>query len=226
LTHDCVYMSLIKWDEISIRKEYDEVLWFYFLCKSDSWTIVGKSKIFSWNQTKRKMHYWDFLYGDLGFELLLILKSSFFLENRNLRFSEEFITEWWLWSKMRKYVDSHGLSMYVFDCIGRLYRTNHTSEKNIVKTISKKRFQNNAVWNEEIIKIIWWDFLSLGYKKQYAKYLSAIGINRIMFGSKKKWINFLRKSFKMKKSFLTFSILLISLVWPAAIWYIYRIYIA
>lgn len=224
LKEDYILSALKKWEILRQRKEYDSVLWLYFLCEDEDGNVIYNKQIFQWTQEK-KLKYSNFLHNDFGFELVVFIKSSFFLKDKRNRFSNKVITEAFLWSKMWQYIHANNLCMYLFNHIWRFYRTHHSSEQQITKTISLDRFMKNAIWNEEILKIIWSDLLKFWYKGVYANYLFRIWINRLLYWNKQKWLQYLKKSFMMWKNLLYFCIFLLSKISRNLVLYIYKKYI-
>lgn len=224
LKKDYITTALKKWEILKQRKEYEDVLWFYFLCEDEDKNVIYNKQIFQWNQEK-KLEYYNFLHNDFGFELVIFLKSSFFLQDKKNKFSNKVITEAFLWSKMRRYMHANGLYMYLFNHVWRFYRTHHSSEQQITKTVSLDRFMKNAIWNEEILKIIWSDLLKFWYKDVYANYLFRIWINWILYGDKQKWLQYLKKSFISWKSILYFLVFLLSKISRNLVLYLYKKYI-
>ncbi len=224
LTSDCIWYSLKKFLEKEKQWDSDKFLGMYFLCKDENSTIIWNKSILLWKK-ERKFTYDSFLKGEINVEMWLITKSSIFLKNPKLRFDNEVITEWVMRSKMWQYMDTHDMYISVFDYVGRLYRVFHNSEIQITKTISPKRFKNNALWNEKILTIIWNDLLVKWYKKTYWDFLFRIWINWFLFGNTKQWKTFLLKALRYQLSLRNIAIYLLSNISKKLILKLYKIYI-
>lgn len=222
---DLIYTCLQKTEELKKKWEYDSVLGFYFLCEDEDWNIIGNKKILQW---KKEMYfdYMSYLRWEINIEMWIWLKSKIFLDDTiKLRFPEDVITETVMWSKMWQYMHKHWMKILLWDYVGRFYRLHHTSEQRICKTISKDRFKKNALWNEQVLDIIWNDLLKFGYKKIYADYLFKIWINWILFHEKKKWLIYLKKSLSYAFRISVFVIYLLASVNLRLLQLIHKFYI-
>lgn len=176
-------------------------------------------------QHERKFTYQSFLRSDINVEMWLITKASIFLDTPHLRFADDVISEWVMWSKMWQYMDKYNLYISVFDYVGRFYRRVHTSEIQITKTRSRERFKKNALWNEYVLDIIGKDLIKYGYKKIYGDYLFRTGLNRLLFGERKKWLKYLKESLDYNHSCVWTLVYLVALINHKFFYWLYKTYV-
>lgn len=220
LKSDCVSFFLDKF-----QNSWDaKILWYYFLCEDENWNIIWNKKILNWKSIIF-FDYISFLSWKINTEMWLITKSSIFQVEPKLRFEEDIITEWVMWSKMWQYMEKNNLKIGLYDYIWRLYNINHDWETKITKTITKERFRKNAIWNERVLSIIWNDLLRINRKDIYADYLFRTWVNWILFWDKNKWIALIKEALNNNFSIKHLFILTISLVSSRLLLYIYKIYI-
>lgn len=222
---DLIYTCLQKTEKLKEKWEYASILGFYYLCEDEYWNIIGNKKILQWKE-EISFDYMSYLRWEINIEMGIWLKSKIFLDSAiKLRFPEDVITETVMWSKMWQYMHKYWMKILLWDYVGRFYRLHHTSEQRICKTISKDRFKKNALWNEQVLDIIWNDLLKFGYKKIYADHLFKIWINWILFNEKKKWLRFLKKSLSVHFDFCLFVIYVLSILSRRFVLFVYKIYI-
>lgn len=223
LKTDLFYVCLKKWEELKKQWIYDTILWFYFLCEDEKWRVIGDRRILEW-QEEVAFGYMSFLRWDINVEMWLITKSNIFLSDPKLRFPEDIITEWVMWSIMWQFMHKNNLKILLWDYIGRLYNINHTWEIKITKTISPDRFRKNAIGNERILAIIGKDLLEFWYIDNYAELHFRTWINWVLCGEKEKWLNSLRETLKYKKSLRNIGIYILSTFSKKIILFIYKKY--
>lgn len=223
LKNNLISFFLKKIELLKKNNEFDKILWFYFLCEDENWNIIWNKKILN-NIDLLKLWYKDYLIWKIWFELLILVKSSIFL-NTKLRFDEEVVNESILRSKIWKYSFENNYAMILYNFIGRLYNIEHNWEIKITKTISNNRFLKNAIWNEKVLEIIWNDLLKYWYKINYSDLLFRAGINYLLYWDKYKWLNLLKKSLKYNKSLRNLLIYILSNISTKIILLIYKLYI-
>lgn len=223
LVSDCIYTCLKKWNELKQKWEYDTIFWLAYYCKNQYWKLLWNKNIFHWNK-EIILDYQLFLSNTITRELHSMCKSSNFIDNSNFRFPEDITTETVLWSKMRKYFHAKWQYALLLNYEWRIYRIEAWSNQ-ITKSINPERFRKNAIGNERILEIIWDDLLKFWYKRSYAEYFFRAWMNRILYGEKKKWLFYLKKSLKVYFSLKTFVIFLLMLISEKLVLFIYKIYI-
>lgn len=221
---DLISTCLKKRDKLKKEWKYDRILWFYFLCEDEYGNVIGDKKILQWKH-EISFDYMSYLRWDINVEMWILLKSDVFLHEPKLRFPENVITETVMWSKMWQYMYRNWLKILLWDYIGRFYRMNHTSETRICKTISKDRFKKNALWNEEVLEIIWKDLLKFGFGYNYWELLFRIWINLVLLWQKNKGLCYLKQSLKYQRSIRNLWVYLLSLISRRIVLYAYKMYI-
>lgn len=220
---DLFCTCLQKWEKLRKNWKEKKVLWFYFLCEDENGNIIGNKTILN-GKNERSFDYISFLNGDINIEMGMMLKSSVFLAEPLLRFPEDVINETVMFAKMWQFMDKTWLNILLWDYIGRLYNIEHTWELKITKTISKERFRKNALGNEQVLDILWEDLLRFWFKKSYAEYLFRAWINWILYGDKKKWLFFIKKSVKYNFDLKKLVIYLLSMADKKILLFIYKKY--
>lgn len=222
LKRDLIYRGLKKIEELKKRKLYDRTIWTYFLCEDEYQNVIWKKRILKWKK-ERFFDYDSFLQGEINIEMWIRLKSNIFLKNPMLRFSEKVIMETVMWAQMWKWMDENWLKLYLRDYVGRFYRLNHTSwDKRICKTISDKRFKNNAEGNKVILQFIEKDLKERWYTKQHSEYLFRIGINYILCGEKKIGLEYMKKSLQTHFRITIWGIYIASKISKKIILFLYK----
>lgn len=221
---DLIYTCLKKRDELKKKWQYEKILWFYFLCEDENWRVIGDKKILQW-KTEISFDYMSYLKWETNIEMWILLKSHIFLNQPFLKFPEQVVNEWIIWAQMYQYIDKYWFKMLLWDYVGRFYRMNHTSETRICKTISKDRFEKNALWNEIILKIIWKDLIAKWLLKIYWDYYFRIGVNFVLASKRKKWLYNLRQSLIYTKSIKILFVYLVGLISSKLLLQLYKRYI-
>ncbi len=223
LMPDCLSQCLTYINNLDdIQKS--KTLGLYFLCRDEEGSILWREKMLKW-WTQRSFWYDDFLSGQIAVEMWFILKSYIFLQDPNLRFPEDVVTEGIVWSKMRKYMEANGLVITLRDYAGRLYRRSHTWYPQITKTVSVERCLKNALWGEQLLDYIGDDLLQRNLAVSYADHCFRIGVNYILAGENAKGRSFLHRSLSHNISIATIIILCLSYVAKPLIRRIYTFYI-
>ncbi len=224
LKDNLIVFFLDKCEKLIKNNEYDNVLWFYFLCEDELWNVIWNKKILS-SKKEISFGYKNYLNWEINVEMWIMLKSNIFLNFPKLRFPEDVVTETVMRSKMWQFMDNNWLKILLYDYIWRLYNINHNWELKITKTISKERFKKNAIWNEQVLEIIWNDLLKYWYNNNYWEILFRAWINRILFWEKNKWLFFLKKSLRYDKKIRNKLIYFLSIFSRSIILLIYKLYI-
>lgn len=221
---DLFCTCLQKWEELRKNWEEKKVLWFYFLCEDEKGNIIGNKTILN-GKSERSFDYMSFLNGDINIEMGMMIKSSIFLLEPLLRFPEDVINETVMFAKMWQFMNRNGLKIILWDYIGRLYNIEHNWEIKITKTISKERFRKNALWNEQVLDIIWEDLLKFWFKENYSELLFRAGINWVLYGEKIKWLSYLRRVLQYQKSLRNIWMFILSILNRRVVLFIYKLYI-
>jgi len=222
--HNLIYTCLTKRDNLKKKWQYEKIIWFYFLCEDESWRVIGDKKILQW-KTEISFDYMSFLKWDINIEMWILLKSSVFLNFPKLKFSESVITESVMRSQMWQYMYKNWLKILLWDYVGRFYRLNHTWEVRICRNTSPQRFKNNALWNEEVLKIIEMDLQKFWCKKNYADYMFRIWINYFLSWEKIKWLKYIRNSLKKSFSVIIFWIYILAIISKKLVLWLYKLYV-
>ncbi len=223
LITDCIVTFLDKMQFASNISE-QEVIGLYFLCKDEYGEILWKERVL-WDHACKKLWYKNYLQWEINTELLLIISSKVFLQEPYLRFPEDVVTEWVMWSVMRKYMENHKMVIILYDYVGRLYRRYHTSFPSITKTVSRERCFKNALWSEKILNYIRFDLEKYGLSEDYAEYLFRIGINFVLGGQKKKGREYLKNSFYKVFSVKVAVVYCLTYISTTLLWKLYSRYI-
>lgn len=197
---DLFIFCLRSRQQLKEEQRYDQVLWFYFLCQNEHGQIVGSKDILQGKQ-ERIFTYDDYLLGAINREMGLITKSHIFFGDQGLRFSEEVITEWVMWCRMRQLMERHQLVILLRDYVGRLYRTSHTWQIQITKTFTKTRFLKNAQGNEQIFATIADDLDRKWFMHIKSEYDMRIGINYLLGWERQKWLQYMNAALQTFPSF-------------------------
>lgn len=224
LIYDCVYTNLNKFQDLKETWGFENILWFYNLCKDEDWNIIWNKKILK-GKDEIYFNYESFLDLEINIEMLIFLKSFVFNWTLKLRFSEDVINETIMWIDMWQFMSKNWFYIILFNYVWRLYNISHNWEVKITKNISKEKFRQNAIWNGIVLSKIWNDLLNSSRKNIYSQYLFREWINWVLFWSRRKWILLILKSiayfFEIKK----IVILLISIISTRLLLFIYKIYV-
>lgn len=223
LVGDCVCTCLGKWEKIKKKWYYEKVFSLSYFCKDQFWNNIWNKKIFN-KKKEKKYTYEMYLSRVIHFELHSILKSSIFLKFSDFRFPEDVITESVLWAKIFKFFNQQWWYVLLLDYIWRIYRIESWSNQ-ITKSINPERFRKNAIGNERLLEIISEDLIKFWYKKSYAEYFFRAWINWILYGDRKRWLQFIKKSLKYYFNIKVFLLYLLSMICRPLVLFIYKLYI-
>ena len=222
---DLFSRCLLEWERLHKEEQYRDTVGIICFYETDTWDFVGNTDFFH-GEKALLFTYQMYLENTMNWDKLVLWKSNIYQENSEFRFSEEVINELILWSKIMQYTYKNNAHLLYINFVGWYRGTNNSDNTNkITKTISKERFQNNALWNEQVLEIIWTDLLNFWYTKSYADYLFRIGINWVLYGEKYKWLQFIQKSLQYHFDLKIFGIYILSFCSRKIILFIYKLYI-
>lgn len=196
----------------------------YFLCEDEHGVVMGRDRVL-WGKSYKSLWYKNYLQWDISTELLFIVAAKFFLSEPHLRFPEDVVTEWVMWSKMRKYMEKHSMNIMLYDYIGRLYRRYHTSFTPITKTVSPIRCLKNAVGNERVLGNIEDDLIRYDFVKQRAEHLFRIWVNYVLGDEYRLGRSYLVRSIRVSFSITSLAILCMTYISIPLLWKVYSRYI-
>lgn len=221
---DLLHSILKEYADLGERWLSEKTLGLYFLCEDEVWQVMDGNIIYDVHQEK-VFTYDSFLHWEVNFAMMQVLRSSFFLQNPNIRFAEDVINETVMFVQMWQYMKKNNLQIVLWRYIGYVYRQEHHEFRKITHTLSQDRFKKNAIGNERVLSYIKEDLIAKWYFHIYADYLFRIGINWVLAWEKQKGIQYLEDSLKYRKSLKTLWIYMIAYLHRRYLLFIYTLYV-